>query len=217
MTCTADLIGHVGPDVRQLPQFRFLALAPPVPFDADAFRLEDEALGLHQVKEELADEVRCCRTRHLQARPKPPVAGAVAEREGAEVEAAVALGHGQDVPLALVVLAAAAVRLELHPQLVEGPGAVARPAPLRAGGYEGVLPAGFFTICQVILVFRFLVSGPLVLLVFPVPRRSPYPNMTNICRTTVFPGFRKVGSLRNTLQFGALGGLAYQGFPGTGV
>lgn len=72
----------------------------------------------------------------------PPVAGAVAEREGAQVEVVVALRHGEDVPLALVVLSAAAVRLEVHSQLVVRPGVVARPAPLRAGGDEGVLPAG---------------------------------------------------------------------------
>ncbi|KAJ8882861.1 hypothetical protein PR048_014675 [Dryococelus australis] len=63
-------VGQVVPQVGALLVLELLAFPPPRLPQAHFLRLEHEALGLHDVEEEFADQVGYPRVAHLQARPE---------------------------------------------------------------------------------------------------------------------------------------------------
>lgn len=109
------------------------AFAPPRGLEADLLGLENEALGLHHVEEQLAHQVGGPVAGHLQTRPKPSVARAVHDGVDPPVEETVLLLQGADeVPAAHVVVPAAPVGAREGAELVVRGGGEALAAPLGA-------------------------------------------------------------------------------------
>lgn len=64
-------VGRVVSQMRLLLHLPLDALAPPGRPQANLLGLQDEALGLHHVEEELPDQVRRPVARHFETCPKP--------------------------------------------------------------------------------------------------------------------------------------------------